>query len=111
LTSKRGLGNSHDGLQQLEDCHKLIKQFNIDTLASIENFEFKRESKNNTDELITAVLGCKIRGISKTSSPYMNTPSPYTDKGYMWLKIKGAYYRLEKNQISGWLEFWSKLDS
>jgi hypothetical protein len=89
---------------------KLINQFDIDTLASVERFEFKRLSKNRSGEPITATLGCRIRGIRRPRAP-SSIPAQYYDEGYRWVKIEEAEYRLEKTQIADWLAFWGKLDS
>jgi hypothetical protein len=90
---------------------KLVKQFDIDTLASIEDFEFKRESKNRKGEIIIDKLGCRIRGIRRARVQTQSNFTPYTDEGYRWVKIEGAEYRLDRNQIGDWLEFWGKLAS
>ena len=90
--------------------YKLLNQFNIDTLSSIENFEFKRESKNRKGESIVSVLGCRIRGIRRVREPTQILPQ-YADEGYRWIKIEGAEYRLDKEQIASWLEFWGTLAS
>jgi hypothetical protein len=49
--------------------YKLINQFDKDTLGSLEEFEFKRHSKNRDGESIEAIMGCRIRGISKNRGP------------------------------------------
>jgi hypothetical protein len=91
--------------------YKLIDQFDIDTLASLELFEFKRQSKARNGETITSVLSCKIRGIRRPRGTPSNDPPTYMDEGFRWIKIEGAEYRLDKAQISGWLEFWGMLAS
>ncbi len=90
---------------------KLRDQFDIDSLASMEEFNFERTSKNRNGETITSTLGCHIRGIRKTRGQNRPDTAPYMDEGYRWIKIEGAEYRLDRDQISNWLEFWGELAS
>jgi hypothetical protein len=91
--------------------YKLLNEFDIDTLSTVEEFEFKRESKNRNGETICSIIGCKIRGIRQRRGPNPNQSTPYSDEGYRWVKIEGAEYRLERNQIGDWLSFWGDLES
>ncbi len=90
---------------------KLINQFDIDLLASIENFQFTRESKNHNGDLVTSILGCRIRGIRKSRGSTNDGQAPYQDEGFRWVKIEGAEYRLTEEEIAQWLEFWGTLAS
>ena len=82
---------------------KLLNQFNIDQLESIEHFDFKRESLNRSGQRIEITMGCKIRGIRKVRVNDQNDPNSYADTGHRWLKIEGCEYRIEKKEIHEWL--------
>jgi hypothetical protein len=90
---------------------KLKNQFDIDKLSSIEKFEFRRESKNRNGDTVISVLGCRIRGIRQQRGPNSQQFIPYTDEGYRWVKIEGAEYRLDRDQIGDWLNLWGDLVS
>ena len=91
--------------------YKLINQFDIDQLKSIENFEFKRESRTRGGETKTSTLTCRIRGIRKSRINDQATDSSYVDEGFRWVKIEGCEYRVEKREILNWLEKLGKVES
>ena len=82
---------------------KLRNQFNIDQLESVENFDFKRMSKNRSGENIESNISCKIRGIRKLRVNNNTFPDTYADEGYRWVKIEGCEYRVTKQEIHDWL--------
>jgi hypothetical protein len=90
---------------------KLVDHFDIDNLASTEDFEVHRTSKLNGGEPVISVLGCHIRGIRKAKGPTHLGSVPYADEGFRWVKIEGAKYRLDREQITSWLEHWGTIES
>jgi hypothetical protein len=73
--------------------YNLNNQFDIDSLSSIENFEFCRVSQNRSGDVITSVLGCRIRVIRKSRGASHQDLVPYKDEGFHWVEIKGVEYR------------------
>ncbi len=61
--------------------YKLLDQFDIDSLSSLEFFEFKRESRLRNGEMVEAVMGCRIRGTRSRALP-SSSSLPYADEGY-----------------------------
>lgn len=82
---------------------KLLSQFNIDLLESVENFDFKRVSKNRAGESIESTISCKIRGIRRVRANDFTSTSNYTDQGYRWVKIEGCEYRVSKQELQDWM--------
>ena len=80
--------------------YKLKDQFDIDQLASIEEFSFNRSSKRQSGETITQRLGCKIRGIHKVR---VNDDLTYREDATRWVKIEGCEYRVEKEELTKWM--------
>ena len=79
---------------------KLKDQFNIDQLASAEEFSFERTSTRRNGEVFQQKLGCKIRGIRKVRT---NDQQVYGDDGSRWVKIEGCEYRIEKEELKEWM--------
>ena len=86
---------------------KLRKEFNIDSLESVEKFNFERRFRNQNVEK-TSILHCKIRGIRTNQKHFDNN---YKDEGIRWVKIEGCEYRLEEKQIINWLSFFGEIRS
>ena len=89
---------------------KLIEPINIDDLAGIENFVFKRLSTANGKQ-IEDVIGCKIKGIryrSPTVSAFEDTKQ---DNGERVVKIEGCEYRVTEEEILHWLSNYGEITS
>jgi hypothetical protein len=79
---------------------KLRDKFDIDQLASIEQFSICRQSQKRGGEIIEQKLGCKIRGIQKLR---MSTQAPYRGDNTRWVKIEGCKFRVSKDELKDWM--------
>ena len=77
---------------------KLVKEFDIDQLESVENFSFFRQGQRKDGTLFEQEIGCKIRGIHRRVQP-----TGYTENPTRWVKIEGCEYRIEKEELKDWL--------
>ena len=77
---------------------KLVKEFDIDSLESIENFSFNRQGQRKDGSLYEQEIGCKIRGIHRRIQP-----TGYSENPTRWVKIEGCEYRIEKEELKTWL--------
>ena len=80
---------------------KLVNKFDIDQLASIEDFSFTRQGQKKDGSLFDQKLGCKIRGIRRPNLPSHN----HTDFQTRWVKIEGCEYRVEKAELMTWMNY------
>ena len=77
---------------------KLVKEFDIDLLESVEIFSFNRQGQRKDGSLYEQVIGCKVRGIHRRTQP-----TGYTENPTRWVKIEGCEYRIEKEELKTWL--------
>jgi hypothetical protein len=84
---------------------KLKEQFNINSLESFQELEFKRKYKVHNAEK-TASFKCKIRGIHSRQN---NQAYNYHDEGFRRVKVEGCEYRLKEKQILNWLSYFSEV--
>ncbi len=80
---------------------KLKDQFDIDQLASIEEFNFKRQHQRRDGMITEQILGCKIRGIRKVRTIDQAT---YVQDTARWVKIEGCEYRISKEELRNWMD-------
>ena len=92
--------------------YKLKEVFDIDSLHMLENFTFERKTKDRDGNDVTATLSCRIRGIMKrqegSGQSFVQQPR---EEGVRWLKIEGCEYRVEKDQLTSWLQIYGELRS
>ena len=81
---------------------KLVDKFDIDQLASIEEFTFVRQGQKKDGTIFDQKLGCKIRGIRKPNSRPMQDN---TENQTRWVKIEGCEYRVEKDELLTWMNY------
>ena len=81
---------------------KLVNLFDIDTLASVEEFTFNRQGQRKDGSLFEQKLGCKIRGIRR---PNHGSFTSYNDGQTRWVKIEGCEYRVEKEELKTWMNY------
>ena len=81
---------------------KLINQFDIDLLASVEEFSFNRQGQRKDGSLFEQKMGCKIRGIRK---PNPTSSTTFNDNQTRWVKIEGCEYRVEKEELKTWMNY------
>ena len=73
---------------------KLVKEFDIDLLESVEIFSFIRQGQRKDGSLYEQVIGCKVRGIHRRTQP-----TGYTENPTRWVKMEGCEYRIEKEEL------------
>ena len=81
---------------------KLVDKFDIDQLASIEEFSFNRQGQRKDGSIFEQKIGCKIRGIRKQTSRPMQD---YMENQIRWVKIEGCEYRVEKAELETWMNY------
>ena len=84
---------------------KLVDKFDIDQLASIEEFTFVRQGQRKDGTIFDQNLGCKIRGIRKQT---MWPSQGYTENQTRWVKIEGCEYRVEKADLTTWMNYFGE---
>ena len=89
---------------------KLIEPINIDDLAGIENFVFKRSSTANGKQ-IEDVIGCKIKGIRYRAPTVSAFEDMKQDNGEKVVKIEGCEYRVTEDEILAWLSLYGETTS
>ena len=89
---------------------KLIEPINIDDLAGLENFEFKRTSTAN-GTIIEDVIGCKIKGIRYREPTVSAFENMRQESGEKVVKIEGCEYRVTEDEILAWLSLYGEVTS
>ena len=89
---------------------KLIEPMNIDELAAVEYFDFKRKAKVNGKD-VEDVIGCKIKGIRYRAPTVGAFENFRQDNGEKVVKIEGCEYRLTEEEILAWLSLYGEVTS
>ena len=89
---------------------KLIEPIDIDNLASVEHFEFKRTSTAN-GRTVEDVIGCKIKGVQYRAPTVSAFENPKVDNGERVVKIEGCEYRVTEEEILAWLSLYGEVTS
>jgi hypothetical protein len=84
---------------------KLTEQIDVDTLAKVEYFKFKRNIVSGGKER-TETFECRIKGIRK-NKPGMGVPDEgqgeEEDRNVFNVRVIGCDYSIEENEIREWL--------
>jgi hypothetical protein len=85
---------------------KLKEQVNVDDLWEVENFTYTRKIPRG-DSFVEDKIECNILGIRRRPGQGGGDYEPLLDS-IRWVKVEGADYRIQKNEMLDWLSIWGE---